>query len=158
MIDKDAVRRELEQTRNAYHELLASLSDAEWNGRSRNPDMSIKQLMWHTAWAMSWMSRSIDAVREGKSMRAPGFLIEPGRKLAMWWLARGATPDAAARKYDEGHIALLQKLETLSEEDWTRSATRFGEQRTVEWYFRHPTAHFEEHAADVRAVVEGAAG
>ena len=153
MIDREAVRRELDATRGAYHELLASITEDSWQRKSGNPDMTVKQLMWHVAWATAWMAGSIDAVREGKSIGAPAFLLEPGRKLAMWWLARGATPEAAGRKYDEGHAVLIEKLDTVPEEEWSRTAMRFGQERSVEWYFRHPPEHFVEHAADVRSAI-----
>ena len=76
----------------------------------------------------------------------------------MRWLARKATPAAALAKYDAGHTALTERLATVSDEEWSRSATRMGEKRTVEWYFRHPPEHFAEHAADVRAASGSRAG
>lgn len=150
--DRESIRQGLEATRAAYHELLASLSADDWRSKSGNPHLTVKQLMWHIAWAMGWISRSVDAVKRGRGLGVPRFLIDPGRLLAMRWLARGATPEAAARAYDAGHTALLQRLDALRDEDWARSARRFGEVRSVEWYFRHVAEHFAEHAADVRAV------
>jgi hypothetical protein len=156
MPDREAIRAELEATRVAFETLLASLSDQDWRSRSGNPDLLVKELMWHMAWAMGWMARSVDAIKAGKSLRLPSAIIEPGRKLAMRWLARTATPEAAARTYAEGHAALLDRLHAMDDDDWQRSANRFGELRTVAWYFEHPPAHFEEHARDVRAVLSTA--
>jgi hypothetical protein len=153
MPDKDAIRAELELTRAAYHDLLDLAARDDWTCRSGNPDMTVKQLMWHTAWSMGWIAGSIDAVKSGKSVRAPAFLLEPGRRLAMRWLARNATPELAARKYDEGHAALLAKLDAVRDDEWGLEASRFGEVRNVAWYFSHVHEHFEEHARDVRAVV-----
>jgi hypothetical protein len=151
--DKQAIRAEIEATRRAYHDLLASLSPGDWSRRSGNPDLTIKELMWHMAWSMTWMASSLDAVKTGKSLRLPSFLIEPGRKLAMRWLARRATPESAARKYDEGHDALLAGLEAVRDDEWSLSAMRFGEVRTVMWFIGQPQRHFAEHAADVRAAL-----
>jgi uncharacterized protein (TIGR03083 family) len=148
--DREALRAELEATRAAYHELLASLSEDDWNRKSGNPDLTVKELLWHLAWAMGWMARSAEAVRRGRSLRLPASLIEPGRKFAMRWLARGATREAAARAYDEGHAALLARFDATRDDEWSRSANRLGEVRTVGWYFRQPAEHFAEHAADVR--------
>ena len=153
MPDRAAVRSELERTRAAYHNLIDSLAKDDWTRRSGNPDMNVKELMWHTAWSMSWMAGSIDAVKSGKSVRAPAFLLEPGRRLLMRWLARNASPELAVRKYDEGHAALLAKLDVLRDDEWLREASRFGEMRNVAWYFSHVHEHFEEHARDVRVVV-----
>lgn len=151
--DKQAMRNELDATQRAYHELYAALSPEDWARRSGNPDLTIKELMWHMAWSMGWMGGSIDAVKSGKSFNPPSFLVEPGRKLAMRWLARRATPEAAARKFDESCEALLAKLETVRDDEWQLEANRFGEVRSVEWYFRHVAEHFEEHERDVRAVL-----
>jgi len=153
MPDKDAIRSELEATRVAYHRLLGTLSTDDWSRQSGNPEMTVKELMWHVAWATSWMASSVDAVKSGKSMRIPSFLVEPGRKLAMRWLARSATPEGAAQKYDEAHAALLTKLDSVSDDDWPREAVRFGEVRSVAWYFGHVHEHFDEHARDVCVVL-----
>ncbi len=83
MPDKNAVRTEMESVRSEYIALLHSLNEDDWRRRSGNPEMTVKELIWHVAWAMSWMARSIDAVKEGKQLRVPAFLIEPGRKLLM---------------------------------------------------------------------------
>ena len=148
--DKDALRAEMEATRGAYHQLLSSLSQEDWGRKSGNPDMTVKDLMWHVAWAMGWLSGSVDAVKAGRRLWLPPILVDPLRALAMRWLARNVTQEVAARKYDEGYNALLEKLVTVSGGDWLRSARRFGETRTVEWCFKQPALHFEEHAADVR--------
>jgi len=152
-VDQQAIRSELEATRAAYHGLLASLAEDHWERTSGNPELTVKELMWHMAWSMGWMARSIDAVRAGKNLRLPSFLIEPGRKLAMRWLARRATPEATARKFDEGLASIVARTEALRDDEWQREASRLGETRTVEWYVRHVAEHFEEHARDVRAVI-----
>jgi hypothetical protein len=151
--DKDALRRDLEATRGAYHELLSSLSADDWRQRSGNPDFTVKALMWHMAWALGWLARSVDRVRQGKGFNPPGLLVDPLRELAIRAYALRATPDRAARKYDAGHAMLLDRLEAMRDEDWAITVTQFGEQRTAEWYLRQPVAHFAEHAADVRAAV-----
>jgi hypothetical protein len=153
MADKQAIRSGLTATRDAYHELLAALTPDDWPRRSGNPEMTIKELMWHMAWSMGWMAGSIDAVKSGKSFSPPSFIVEPGRKLAMRWLARRATPGAAAKKFDDSCDALLAKLDTIGDDEWQREANRFGETRSVEWYFRHVPEHFQEHATDVRAAL-----
>ena len=150
--DKAEIRAELEATRARFHELLGAINDEDWTRKSGNPDMSVRELVWHLAWAVGWMAQSVDAVKRGKRLWLPRPLVDQLRALAMRWLARNATPAGAAAKYDEGHAALLAKLDAVSDGDWQLRAERFGETRTVEWCFRQPARHFEEHAADVRAV------
>lgn len=155
--DKDALRRDLEATRRDYHELLSSLSDSDWRRKSGNPDFTVKALMWHMAWALGWLARSVDRAKQGKDFNPPGFLVDPVRELAIRTYALRATPGAAARKYDEGHAALLAQLDAVRDDEWSITVTQFGEPRTAEWYLRQPVAHFAEHAADARAVVTSGA-
>jgi hypothetical protein len=152
--ERDDIRNRLEDTRREYHDLLSAISEDVWTGKSGNPDMTVKELMWHIAWSMRWMSGSVDAVRRGRNAKVPSFLLEPARKLAMRWLARSATKGKASQAYDSGHDALLAKIGTIPIEDWSLSAMRFGERRSVGWYFTHAPEHFEEHARDVRAVLK----
>ena len=152
--DKQQIQAGLEATRLAYHELLASLSPDHWARKSANPELTVKELMWHMAWSMGWMARSIDGVKRGKGLHLPSFLVDPGRKFAMRWLARRATPETAAQRYNEGHAALLGRLDETLDHEWRLGATRFGELRTVEWCFGQPIAHFEEHAPDVRRAID----
>jgi len=153
MPDKQAIRDELESTKREYHELLGRLTPNDWRRQSGNPEMTIKELMWHIAWSTGWMARSIDAVQAGKSFNPPSFIVEPGRKLAMRWLARRATPESSAWKFDESLSTLVAKLDAVRDDEWQREATRFGETRSVEWYYRHVREHFDEHATDVRAAL-----
>jgi len=68
-------------------------------------------------------------------------------------IARKATPEAAAKKYDEGHPALLAKLEAVRDDEWQLAVSRFGRMRSIEWYYRNVREHFDEHARHVRAVL-----
>jgi hypothetical protein len=153
MPDKQAIRDGLGATQRAYHELLAALTPDDWARQSGNPEMTIKELMWHIAWSTGWMASSIDAVKSGKSFNPPSFIVEPGRKLAMRWLARRVTPESAAQRFDESCAVLVAKLDTVRDDEWQLEANRFGEVRSVEWYFRHVAVHFQEHATDVRAAL-----
>jgi uncharacterized protein (TIGR03083 family) len=151
--DKQQIRDDLEGTRRAYHELLESLSEDDWRRRSGNPDFTVKALMWHMAWALGWLARSIDRVRQAKGFNPPGFLVNPLRELAIRAYALRATPERAARRYDEGHAALLARLDEVRDDEWSITVTQFGEPRTAEWYLRQPIEHFAEHGADVQTVL-----
>ena len=149
--DKQQLRDELEKTRTAYHELLGSLSAEDWNRKSGNPDLTVREAMWHMAWSMGWLGGSIDRVSKGKDFNPPAFLMEPARRFAIWWLALRATPERAAERYNQGHDALVARLDAVPDADWALSIQLFGETRNIEWFARQPPEHFEEHARDVRA-------
>jgi hypothetical protein len=154
--DKQQIRDDLESTRRAYHELLASLTGADWRRRSGNPDFTVKALMWHMAWAPGWLARSVDRVQRAKGLNPPRFLVNPLRELVIRTYALRATPERAARRYDECHAALLARLDAVQDDEWSITVTQFGEPRTAEWYLRQPVEHFAEHAADVHAVLPAA--
>ncbi len=154
--DTETMIADLEATRAAYHALLAQIPADAWRRRSGNPDMLVKQLMWHMAWAMGWLARGVAGTRSGRRSlvgRLPGPIADPARKLAMRALARTATPERAGRAYDDGHAALIAELSKVAGTEWQLATVRFGEERTVAWHFRQPVDHFAEHAADIVAVL-----
>jgi hypothetical protein len=154
--DKQQLIGDLEKTQAAYHDLLGSLSAEDWNKESGNPDLTVREAMWHMAWSVGWLGGSIDRVKDGKDFNPPGFILEPARRFAIWWLALRATPERAAAKYDEGHEALVKRLNAVEDADWALTISLLGETRNIEWFARQPPEHFEEHSADVRAALTSA--
>ena len=156
-VDREGKRIALEEARAAYHALVSRITPTKWSARSGNPDLLIKELVWHMAWAMGWLARGVEATRSERrsiATRLPGSVMDPLRKVAMRFLARTATPTGALRKYDEGHHALIELLAAVRDDEWSLSTKRFGETRTLAWHFVQPIDHFAEHASDVEAALE----
>jgi DinB superfamily len=149
--DKAAIRAELEATRTAFHQLLDSLSDADWKRRSRNPAWSVRQIMYHIAWVAALAPGGVESAKKGKGFNPPSFLVNPLNVLATRVGARGKTRAGIGRKYDEAHAKMLASLDAVHDDDWQKGVTNFGEYATVEQTFRSVKAHFDEHAAEVRA-------
>jgi hypothetical protein len=150
MADRDAIRAELESTRAAYHTLLNSIPEADWQRKSGNRAWTVKQLMSHLASAPAYTAGSIGMVRRGKGFNPPGFLVNTFNVLTPRWGARGATPESAGEQYDAGHEKLIALLDTVEDGEWQKGSRFFGQHQTIEQLFRSVPEHFKEHEPDIR--------
>jgi hypothetical protein len=148
-VDREAIRKEIEDIRTAYHELLTSLSDEDWKKKSANQAWSVGQLMWHLGRGMEFFSQNVGYCRKGKAPNPPAFLIDAGNMLLTRFGSRGATPQSVAEKYDTAHAALLACLDSVQDDEWQKGVKAFGNSFTIESTFRTVKGHFEEHQADI---------
>ena len=146
---REAIRAELKTTRDAYHELLNSLSAEDWKKKSGNPAWSVGQLMWHIAWGDNFAPRAAADCKKGRGRYLPQFIGNTVNTLITRWGARRATPQSVAEKYDAAQTAILAALDEVKEDEWDKGAKIFGEFFTVESVLRSPVSHFKEHEADV---------
>jgi hypothetical protein len=146
---RDTIRAELKTTRDAYHQLLNSLSPEDWNKKSDNPAWSVGQLMWHIAWGDGFAPQGVDDCKKGRGFNPPQFITNTLNMLITRWGARRGTPQSVAEKYESVHAAILSKLDEVGDDDWAKGTKRFGEVHTVESVLRSPVTHFKEHEADI---------
>jgi hypothetical protein len=146
---REAIRAELVATRDAYHELLNSLSPEDWKKKSGNPAWSVGQLMWHIAWGDGFAPRGVDDCKRGRGLNPPQFITDTVNMLITRLGAGRATPQSVAEKYDATHTAILAALDKVKEDEWDKGAKIFGEVHTVESVLRSPVTHFKEHEADI---------
>jgi hypothetical protein len=147
--DRQEIRVELETTRTAYHELLASLSGEDWKKKSDNPAWSVGQLMWHLGYGMEFFPKSVEYCRKGSGPNPPSFLVGPGNVLLTRFGSRGAKPESVAKKYDAGLDDLIACLDGVQDGEWTKSARIYGNDYTIESTFREVAVHFREHESDI---------
>ena len=150
MVDKATLRDQLEETRTAFESLVKSLTDADWGRKSANKAWNVRQMMAHIAGTPGVSAGTINMIRKGKGFNPPSFLINPVNVLSTRWTARGATRDSVIETYNTGHAKLLAALESVQENEWTRSAKFLGKRETMESVFRGVIEHFKEHEADVK--------
>jgi hypothetical protein len=148
--DKQVIRQELESTRAAFHQLLNSLSDADWKTKSANPAWSIGQLMWHLGRGIEFSVQAVGYCRKGKGPNPPAFLINPGNVLLTRFGSRGATPSSAAQGYDRHHEALLACLDGIGDDEWQKTARVYATDYTIASAVQIPMEHFREHEADIK--------
>ena len=156
MPDTEAIRTELEQTREHFRELLMSLSEADWDRKAPSQSWNVRQLAYHTALGMTFMSNTVNRVRQGKNFNPPGPLMAPLNFAAMLMIkqrSRSATKDSLLALYDEGHGLALQALDATTDSEWEQRAIVFGDSVGPADSFHHMTEHFEEHAAEIRAAL-----
>ena len=147
--DKAAIKAELEATRSAFHELLASLSAEDWKKKSANPAWRVGQLMWHIPWGAKFYPRGVEECRKGKGMNPPQWLTNPLNSLMTRFGSRNASPEVVAKEYDRAHEAILASLDTVKDDEWQKGATSFGVYNTIESTFHSVSEHFKEHQADI---------
>jgi len=148
-ITRESARAEMEATRAAFHELLDSLSEAEFRKQSGNGAWSNGQLMWHCAWGISYIPQGVGRCRSGKDLKLPRGLFDLLNPWITRWGSRGITKQSIGKKYDEANAAALKVLETIKDDEWSRGVKMAGTPITIESEFRMPAVHFDEHKADI---------
>ncbi len=152
---REAIRAELEATRAGFHALLDSVSDADWKARSGNPAWTVGQLVYHLAWAQSFVRGELKSAMKGKGFNPPNFLINPLNELNTRFGAMRASRASIARAYDEATVRVLAELDALNDDDWPRSSTNYRVTRTVEEIFHIPAEHLAEHEPEIRQGLRG---
>jgi uncharacterized protein (TIGR03083 family) len=152
--DRQSIRAELKATRNAYHELVNSISPDDWTKETANPGWRVGQILWHLAWGASFFPKGVDECRKGKARNPPTWIINPLNKLITRIGSRGATPQSVLEKYDANHARILACLDGVRDDEWGKGVNplgAFGVYKTIESVFHSVTFHFREHEADVLA-------
>ena len=156
MPDTEAIRAELNQTRENYRALLLSLSEQDWDRKPPKQSWNVRQLAYHTAIGMTFMTNALNRLRQGKGTSPPGLLMGPLNVAAMLMIrrrSRGANKESLLALYDEGHAKALAALDAMQESEWSQQAKVFAELTTPAESFHHMTEHFEEHEAEIRSAL-----
>lgn len=161
---RDELRAELKTSRQAYHALLDSLSEEDWEKPSGNPAWTVGQLMVHMTFAPRMLSADVNLIRRGGWMpNLPAFLFNWSNVLMTRWAARKETVHSVGALYDAAHDRALSVLETVQDDEWSLSRNYpdwdplLSGTVTLEHLFRYLTLHFEVHAEQVRQGLTGAA-
>ena len=159
---REEIREELEDTRQAYHALLGSLSDEDWTVASGNPAWTVGQLMVHMTFAPRMLPADVGLIRRGGWMpRLPAFIFNWSNVLMTRWMARRESIHTAGALYDAAHANALEVLETIQDDEWGLGREypdwdpMLSGYVTLERLFRYLTIHFQVHREQVR---EGLAG
>lgn len=145
--DQAAIRAELEASRTAFLALVDATSDERWQRRSPTTRWTEGQVLVHLTWAVEQLPREVESARRGKGMfNFPKRVADP---LSYWitrWMARKATRESLAQRYNEAIAAVLETLGDVQESDWERGARFYGERfYTVAELFHTPADHLAQH-------------
>ena len=147
---RDQVRRKLEQTHAAYHELLASLAAGDFKKKSANEAWTVGQLMWHVAWGSGYVASGVERARTGKDLSfPPRGIFDTLNPFVTRLGARGATPESVGKKYDEAYAKAVAAIDTVKDDEWDKGFKRLGQFLSVTDVYAENAAHFEEHRADI---------
>ena len=154
---REEIRAELEATRSSFHDLLNSLSDADWQKPSGNPAWTTGQLMYHMTFAPRMVPSDVRLIRRmGWTPKPPAFLFNGLNILLTRWGARKHTPQSLGGAYDAAHQVALDLLDTIQDDEWDKGMEYPGWDPlldgyvTIERLFHYLSLHFEVHAEQVR--------
>jgi hypothetical protein len=145
--DRVVLRAQLEATRTAFHQLLASSSGAQWRQKSRTSGWTVGEVLVHLTWALEYLPKEVEMARQGKGMfNMPGWLGDPLSYWMIRWLARKSDPESLRHRYDAAMDRVLATLETVPDSDWNLGAPFYGHGvYTVAELFETPVQHLVEH-------------
>jgi hypothetical protein len=149
---RSEIRAGLEDARTAFQDLLMSLAREDLGSRSSRSDWTVFEAAVHVVASLERTPALIAALRRDKDyMNVPMPVAEPAKRLITWSLARFATREALARRFDAAHAAIVVVLATIGDDEWARSGRAYGEGTwSVEHAFRHQAEHVHEHIHQIR--------
>lgn len=166
MSTRQELRQEMEETRSAYHGLLAQVPDEAFSLPSDNPAWTIGQVLYHMSlaprllWAdvrmitgQSWIYRVVPIL-------VPKSLFDWLNARLTRYGARHLSRDFLAQEYDKAHAAALRALDSISDDDLRKQVhypdwdPMLSGDVTVERLFHYVKLHFGAHAAQIRDRLE----
>jgi hypothetical protein len=161
---REEIRAELEDTRRAYHALLDSLAEEDWNKPSGNPAWTVGHLMVHMTFAPRMLPADVSLIRGGGWMpKLPAFLFNWSNVWMTRWAARKESLGTVGTLYDAAHQRALDLPDTIQEDEWGLSREYpdwdpiLSGTVTIERLLYYLAEHFEVHAGQVRQGLAGEA-
>jgi hypothetical protein len=145
--NREAMSAELEATRTAFLALVDATSDERWQRKSLTTRWTEGQMLVHLTWALEQLPREVASARQEIGMfNYPKRIADP---LSYWytrWIARNATRESIAQRYDAAITAVIKALNEVQDNDWERGARFYGERfYTVAELFQTPAHHLAHH-------------
>lgn len=149
VVDRQALRAELEATCDTFRALVEALPDEQWHAKSPGSAWTVCETMAHLVWALEQLPREIASARQGKGMfNYPRPVSDAVSYWLVRWLARRATRRAIVGQYQAAMAAVLATLDTVAEQDWTAGARFYGHGfYSIESLLHTPAHHLAEHTS-----------
>ena len=77
--DRTVLRRQLEESRSAFHTVVESLTDADWHRKTSSTAWTIGEVLTHLADALAGTPEAIEHVRLGKNYPKSAIVPELAR-------------------------------------------------------------------------------
>jgi hypothetical protein len=150
--DRPALRARLEAARAGIRQLIASISEDQWDLKSGNAAWTCGQLATHLA-DTSGLIMLIERARKGKGFNLPMFLVNTVNIFRTRRNARNVTRDSLLAGFDADTERWLDLFDATSDAELPISVKVFGEQVTVAGLFERLPGHLEEHGPDIRSAI-----
>lgn len=159
---RQALRAELETTRQAFYALLAALTPEDWQRPSLNPAWTTGEILTHItgylfiipSQLVLLQTRTFPDLTQESADALNDDNVRQTREDA-----QAQSLSSIAQTYETAHAATLAALVTVRNDEWQLGAqmpdmgpTFSGEYRTIEGLFRYHARHFAEHVAQVPGV------
>jgi hypothetical protein len=159
VVDRAALRESLEQTRAAFHRLVAEIGDERWGEKSPQSAWTMGEVLEHLTWALEQLPKEVEMARQGKWMfNMPKWIADPGSYWMTRWQARKADARSVLLRYDAAMDAAVRALAAVPDSDWNLGAPFYGHGfHTVARLFEVPAEHIREHTGNPTYPQAGAA-
>ncbi len=154
-VDSQAIRDELEETRDAFHALLASIPDEAFEKPTSNPAWNVRQMLYHIVMAVEMLPQDIKLIRKGRFISPPAWLFNWANIYVTRWRARSHTRESLAAAYDKAQATVLEIMGGISDDEWALTGNYpdvggglSGGERTIAMMYHYLSQHFQEHVPE----------
>lgn len=165
MSKKQQLATEMEETRQRFHQLLATIPDDAFPRPSNNPAWTIGELLYHMSIAPRFMVADVKLILKRPFLLKllpkifPESLFHGLNARLTRYGARKLNRQFLADAYDKAHERNLKTLRSLDEADLQLSVHYPGwdpmlaGEVTLAMLFGYIKRHFDSHAADIQAIL-----
>ena len=162
---REELRREIEATRTAFHQLLDSIPVDAYSLPTDNPAWNVGQVLYHMSLAPRLLGEDAKMIRgQSRLLRVVPAIVPRGLfdwLNKQWTRYRGRNPSPAflAGEYDKAHAAALRALAEVDDSDFQLRVhypdwdPLLSGEVTLERLFHYVKAHFDSHAGQLRQIV-----
>jgi hypothetical protein len=168
LVIREEIIKELETARLKFHQLLASLSEKDFEIQSLNPGWTNGEILAHMTFGfivinvLLPMARLWGRLPKGSS-KWFAWLLNSFTGLFNWFNMLGArgqgkvfTHKWVGKIYDQVYFSLLKKANSIKNDEWERGMyyptkwdSNFDEFMTLEKLFHYPVVHFNFHLEQI---------
>ena len=163
---REELWKEIIDTRQRFHQLLANVPDEALDVPSDNPAWTIGQVLYHMSLAPRFLIADVRMFTQPSSVYRFFIRIFPG-SLFNWlnarltrFAARNLSREFLASEYDRAHEIAIKALDSVSDEQLQTSLLYPGwdpalaGEVSLERLFHYLKEHFDSHAAEIEAQLD----
>ena len=162
---REELRQEIEETKIAFHELLAIVPDEALPMPSDNPAWNVGEVLYHMSIAPRMLGKDVSMILKHEWVYrvmpsiVPKALFDWTNKNLTKFNARHMSREFLAKEYDEAHESTIAALDSVQDSDFSKHVEypdwdpMLSGDVTLERLFHYIKAHFDDHAGQIRDIV-----